>query len=249
MHYAARQKNITIIEELLKAAADINALTTAKNTPLNRALWSNNLEGARFLIERGASLSCKIGRKQARSPLFTIVDAIRNDVSAEGIRDFALFLLESGVDPNGTGDANMTAIFPLASNEKIPEDIATQLLEKCLKAGAKPDWLDKFGNPPLQSALIRQRTAAIRLLLEHGAAVNQIFTRGTALDVIEQDTTMFQKSVQEFSTPPPPGDERRAALLKQGRAVAEDKLRRCKEISEILHKFGAKHKSDLSQPS
>ncbi len=227
----------------------MNALTTDKNTPLNKALWFKNPEGARLLVRRGTNLSSKIGRKQARSPLFVAVDAIRNDLAVETVCGLFLLLLEAGADPNGVGDTNMTAIFPLASNEKLPAEAAAQLLEKLLKAGAKPDWLDKFGSTPLQNALLRQRPRAIKLLLEAGADVNRIFTRGTALDLNEQDTQMFQKTLQGFLTGPPPADEKTAARQQQGVASIEDKLRRCQEISEILHAFGAKRKSELPQPS
>jgi len=247
LHYAARQKNLAIIEELLKAGADINALTTRKNTPLNHVIWHNNLDGARFLIQHGANLSCKIGRKQARSPLFAIVDAIRNGVPPEAARDFALFLLEAGAEPNGTGDTNMTAIFLLTLHENIPEEIAAQLLEKLLKAGAKPDWLDKFGAPPLVGAMIRQRPTAVRLLLEYGADVNRISIHGTALDLNEQHTKMFEKELKEFKAQPPPTEPKKAEWHKQGCEYLEDKIRRCKEISEILHKFGAKRKKELPQ--
>ena len=249
LHYAAQQKNIAVIEEFLSAGADVNALTKDKNTPLNKALWFNNPEGAQLLVKRGTHLSSKIGRKQARSPLFVAVDAIRNDLSVETVRGLVLLLLEAGADPNGVGNTNMTAVFPLTFNEKLPEEAAAQLLEELLKAGAKPDWMDKCGSTPLQNALLRQRPQAVKLLLEAGADVNRILTSGTALDINEQDTKMFQKNLQGFLTAPPPADEKAAARQQQCVAFMEDKLRRCKEIAEILQTFGAKRKSELPQPS
>src|SRR5258708_2635266 len=113
LHYAARQTNIAVIEEFLNAGADVNALTTDKNTPLNKALWFNNSEGARLLVKRGTNLSSKIGRRQARSPLFVAVDAIRNDLAVESVRGLFLLLLEAEADPNGVGDTTLTPAFPL----------------------------------------------------------------------------------------------------------------------------------------
>src|SRR5262249_54273112 len=127
----------------------------------------------------------------------------------------------------------------------LPFEIANVLLEKLLKAGAKPDWPDKFGSVPLQSALMRYNPGAVKLLLDAGADVNRIFKRGTARDISEDDTATSEKILREQSKAPLSTDEKRAALQKQLRAGLEDRLRRCKEIGEILRKFCAKKKSEL----
>ena len=242
LHYAASQSNITVVEELLNTGADPNALTqNAWNrgwTPLIYALRAGHRDIVQLLVKRGTNLSTKIGRKQALSPLLAVLDADRDEVSAETIRDLFLLLLEAKADPNGIGDANRTAVAALAGTDidgfkNLPVEIVNQLLERLLKAGAKPDLLDKFGSTPLQDALIRLNAGAVKLLLEAGADVNRVFTRGTALDINEQDTITWKKNLKEAS--------------KQVRPVTEDKLRRCKEIEAILRKFGAKRKKELPQ--
>jgi len=251
LHYAACQPNIAIVEELLSAGADPNALTkniqNRGHTPLNYALQKGHRDVAQLLIKCGTNLGSKIGRKQAASPLWVVVQ-YRMDLPGEIIRDLFLLLLEAGADPNGAGDANQTAAFGLAGTDvdnpkDLPVEIANELLEKLLKAGARPDWLNDFESTPLECALIRKNPPAIKLLLEAGADVNRVYKRGTALDINKRDIELCEQELQRLKTSPVPDDEKKAERLKQAQITFEGKLRRCKEISEILHKFGAKQKS------
>jgi hypothetical protein len=255
LHYAARQKNVAVLEELLNAGADPNALTknawNRGDTPLNFALQANNPDAVRLLIQRGTNLSSKIGRKQAFSPLCAAVNASRAEVSGETIRDFVLQLLDAGADPNGVGDADQTAIFQLASTENLPQqtprEIGNFLIERLLKAGASPDSPDKFGKVPLLGALIRQNPGAVKLLLEAGADVNRDFgPPGTAVDKNNSDLAGCEKSLRELSESKP-ADEKAAGRHEKLRAVLEDKLQRSRQIAEILQKFGAKRKSELTK--
>jgi len=253
LHYAARQPNVAIVEELLNAGADPNALTkniqNRGSTPLNYALHAGHSDVAQLLIKRGTNLSSKIGRKQATSPLWVVVQS-RMERPAETIRDLFLLLLEAGADPNGEGDANQTSAFGLAGTDadnpkNLPVEIANELLAKLLQAGAKPDWLDKFDSTPLEDALIRTNPPAIKLLLQAGANVNRIFKRGTALDISKHDTTNCERDLKNLMAMPLPDDEKRANTIKHARAKFENKLRRCNEIAKILHQFAAKLKSDI----
>lgn len=253
LHYAARQSNVDVVEELLNAGADPNALTkNAQNrgdTPLVYALRSGQRDNAKLLIKRGTNLSSKIGRKQALSPLVAIVSGS----NAEIVRDMFLLLLEAGADPNGAGHANQTAAFKLAENDvddpkHLPVEIASELLDKLLKAGAQPDWPDKFESTPLEGALIRTNPPGIKLLLQAGSDVNRIYARGTALDISKHDTALCEERLKNLMAMPLPDDnEKRANTIREARATFENKLRRCNEIGEILKEFGAKQKSELQQ--
>lgn len=257
LHYAALQPNVAIAEELLNAGADPNVLTkniqNRGHTPLVYALQKGHRDIAKLLIKRGTNLGAKIGRARAMSPLVALVDGYRG-VPNETIRDLFLMLLEAGADPNGEGDGNQTCVFSLAANDvdnpdSLPAEIANELLEKLLKAGAKPDWQDKFGSTPLEGALIRKNPPAMQLLLEAGANANFVFKRGTALDINDSDIKMCKANLQGLKKMPVPADERKAEVLKQSGITHEGKLQRCKEIGEILKKFGAKRKADLPTAS
>ena len=255
LHYAAMQPNVAIVEELLKAGADPNALTkNAWNrgyTPLLFALRRGHREIVQLLVKR-TNLSTKIGRKQAMSPLYATIHESNDDVPDETIRDFVLWLLECGAEPNGVGDANETCVFCLAGTDAddpkyISIEIANQLLEKLLKAGARPDWINKFDSTPLESALMHINAKAVKLLLEAGVNVNGMLRRGTALDIIETQTKQSQEGLQRLKTSPPPENPRRVEVLKQAIINFEGKVCRCKEIEETLRKFGAKRKAELSE--
>ena len=253
LHYAARQKNVAVVEELLKAGAEVNALSknawNRGDTPLNLALRANIPDVVRLLIQSGTKLGSQIGRKQAMSPLCAALNAPGDKVPPEAARGFVLLLLEAGADPNGVGDANQTAVFQLAAAEnlpnRMPREIANPLLEKILKAGAKPDQPDKFGNVPLSDAIIRQNPGAVRLLLEAGADVNrEVGAIGTPLDKNKNDLANCEKSLHELSASNA-ADAKAIERQEKLKAVLEDKLRRCQEIAEILQKFGAKQKAGL----
>ena len=256
LHYAATQPQAVVVEELLNAGADIDALTkNAWNrgwTPLAHALRKGHRDVVRLLVNRGANLSSKVGRKQAYAPLCAAIDARRDEVSAETIRDLFLLLLEAKADPNGTGDANQTAVATLAGMDpsdpkNLPAETVNFLLEKLLKAGAKPDWVDKFSSTPLRSALVRLNPGALKLLLEAGADGNRIFSGGTALDLNEQDKEIWENNLKEAEVLPPPVDEKAGNRQKQLLTALAAKLQRCKEIGEILRQFGAKRKKELPQ--
>jgi uncharacterized protein len=254
LHYAAQQANVAVVEELLNAGADVNALTkNAQNrgyTPLIYALQRGHRDVAQLLIKRGTNLTSKVERKQAMSPLWALLHESRDDVPDETIRDLFLMLLDAGADPNSTGDANQTALFGVAGTDcdnpkDLPVEIANALLKKLLKAGAKPDWLEKFGSTPLESALIRKNPEAIKLLLEAGSNVNQLFKRGTALDIIKGDIKLCEEDLKRLKKGPKHADPKLAESVKGQIATSEGELRRCKEIEEILRKAGAKKKSAM----
>jgi len=253
LHYAAQQPNVAVVEELLNAGADVNALT--KNiqnrgyTPLIYALQRGHRDIAQLLIKRGTNLTSKVGKKQAMSPLCAVLDS-REDVPDETVRDLFLMLLDAKADPNSTGDANQTALFGLAGTDcdnpnNLSVEIANVLLEKLLKAGAKPDWMEKFESRPLESALIRKNPGAVQLLLKAGADVNQLYKRGTALDIVERDIQLCEENVKNLKSGPKHEDPKRAETVNKAIATHEGKLQRCQEIEEILRKAGAKKKSEL----
>ena len=259
LHYAARQPNAAIVEELLNAGAGIDALARNKPnkegyTALCHALEFGQRDNVQLLIRRGANLGSTIGRRTAVSPLCAAAGSLSRN-SAETVRDFIVLLLEAGADPNGVGGANQTALFSLASRSTdikatvLPEEMTNLLVEKLLKAGAKPDWPDKFGSVVLETALIYQKTGVVKLLLEAGADVNRVFQRGTALDIIERDLANAEKSLAEAKGAPKPADAKGAERQQRLRAVIEEKVHRCKEIREVLGKSGAKRKSELPASS
>lgn len=60
LHGAMFQENITIVEMLLDAGFDINAIGPRNGyTPLHDAVWANNIPAARLLLAKGARTDIK----------------------------------------------------------------------------------------------------------------------------------------------------------------------------------------------
>ena len=249
LHHSMASKNLAVIEELLTAGADPNALTTSGHTPLNHAIQQNNLDAARLLIKRGADVNLK-SRKRCRSPLTV---AVLSEIPATAAKDFVIFLLEAGADPNGTGDLGETALFRLATARKMPNEIAIPLMDLLLKAGANPNYQRPDGSGPLQdggtpllSAVLYENPPAVKILTQAGADVNRIFKWGTVLDVNAQDMTNHERDLRNLSSPDRSLEAKAAEQAIKVRAVLEQKLQLCKEVSKILREFGAKRQTELN---
>lgn len=256
LHYATGRDNVAVVEELLNAGADLNALTIGVHkpgyTPLICALRIGQREIVHLLIQRGANMGSKIGDQPAYSALCAVLEARDIQISAETIRDLFLLLLKSGADPNGVSSSKRTALFQVLIKERdtghtdLPEPITNLLVEKLLKAGANPDWIDDFGSVPMQTALSYQKVRAVKLLIKAGADVNRVTPQGRALSFLEEDIAKCKKSLSELS-PSPPKDEEAAGRWKKVRAVLEEKLRRRMEIRKILRRSGAKRNAGRSR--
>jgi ankyrin repeat protein len=216
---------------------------------LNHAIQQNNLEAARLLIKRGADVNLK-SRKRCRSPLTA---AVLSEIPATAVKDFVIFLLEAGADPNGTGDLGETALFWLVTVRKIPNAIAIPLMDLLLKAGANPNHQKPDGSGPLQdggtpllSAVLYENPPAVKILTQAGADVNRIFKRGTVLDVNAQDMANHERDLRNLSAPDQSLEAKAVEQAIKVRAVFEQKLQRCKGVSKILREFDAKRQTELN---
>ena len=242
LHHAAAGGNVAVIEELIAAGADPNALNSFGNTPLNRAIEGNNLDAARLLLQRGANVNLKPGRKRYRPPLCAAGWA---KIPPTAIRDFILLLIEAKADPNLTDNLGQTALFPLVTARDVPNDIAIPLVESLLKAGAKPDPVEKDGSTPLLNATVYWNPPAVKTLLRAGADANRIYARGTLLDINDQDAANLGNQFNNLSSSLAAAKGEEAQQLHKVIPMVEDKLRRCQEIGRMLREFGAKHKNEL----
>jgi ankyrin repeat protein len=258
LHYAAGQRNIAVVEELLNAGADSNALTISVHkpgyTPLICAIRAGQREVMHLLIQRGANMGSKIGGNPAYSVLCAVLEA--RGCQAAATRDLFLQLLESGADPNGLSNFKRTPLFRVLEKSMsldiqptdLPDPIVNLLVKKLLKAGADPDWLDDARSVPLHTAALGyQRVGAVKLLLEAGVDINRIINpKATVLDYIGEKIGQI-KGVLRGLSGTVPTDEKMAERTRETHAFLEDKLRRCTEIEKLLRQFGAKRKSELSR--
>jgi ankyrin repeat protein len=157
-------------------------------TALLYAAREGHIETARALIEGGTDVNLASADK-----LTPMVMAIAN-----GHLDLAKLLLDRGADPNRAADSGLTALYATidvqwAPKAWFPQPSVTQektgyldLMKTLLEKGAKPNaavgeklwfrsftndytWVDPSGATPFWRAAQSSDTAAMKLLVEHGA--------------------------------------------------------------------------------
>jgi ankyrin repeat protein len=156
--YAARSGCTRCVRALLEAGADINQPNPDGVTPLMVAIDNFRFDSARLLLDQGANPHT--WDWWGRTPLYVAVDmntynarAPRQAASAETVGlDIIRLLLEAGVNPNP--QLNMHRPGRGGNSSRFVDDLLTT------------------GATPLLRAAIGHDTAAVRLLLEHGALVD-----------------------------------------------------------------------------
>lgn len=135
------------------------------NQSTNHSAERGYKELLEFLIENGARVCFTDLRRQ--SNLNTIADEPLSMALKRGHIECAEILLKAGADPNAEyfmgHEINLINILDLRSMELL------------LKCGADPDSRDRSGLTPLMKAARHpQGYATVKLLLDHGADVNDI---------------------------------------------------------------------------
>jgi ankyrin repeat protein len=225
LHYAMLSKNIAVAEALLAAHANPNAVSHFGYTPLNVAIWEDNLEAVRLLLKRGANVNLKPLRKRYTPPLCA--------AAAAGKPQILRLLIEAGAEVNAVDSRNST---PLICASFASEELALAVIEALLKAGAKVDHIGD-GRTALFTAIIHGHCAAARTLLKAGADANLIYEsqQGTVLDVVEQ--RMRANRIQAW-------DE---AARQTG--AGQMRLQKWQEMFDLLREFDARRVSELGQTS
>lgn len=179
---AAAKGDIEAIQRLLSGGIDINSVATDNNTPLIRAVLKDQVEAAKYLLDHGAEVDkprlpgwdytplCLV-RSVAMASLLkerganvhaklwggtaSILFYAKQHASFEVVEWF----LKQGLAPKMIGQNKQNLLF-FAKDPRIVAFL--------VKAGADPNHLDEFNNPPLASAANEE---AAKALIDHGAKV------------------------------------------------------------------------------
>lgn len=228
LHHAVLGQNRAVVEALLDAGADVNALTNDGNTPLIMAIQRGNLDLMRLLVERGAAVT-KFSRKRFRPPLRAVSDyslpwAVKPAIVA--------FLLQAGADPNATGSRGESTLKGLAAGHDIDDENRLACLSGLLKAGAT-DLPDKSGGTALLLAIHFGNAQAATLLIEGGSDINHVGNRGTALDCACEEVALIQRRLNDNELP-------------DWQERLEHQLHALQALVELLKARGGKRQSELS---
>lgn len=125
--YAARAGHLEAVRVLVDFGAEVDGLgMNQRLTPLQQAAWNNNLECARYLIQKGADVNADYDRRPGWSGMTPLMYAL-DEMSSP---DVARLLVEYGADVNVRGESG-TAIEVAASYG------AEDVVEVLRLAGAK----------------------------------------------------------------------------------------------------------------
>ncbi|KAJ4258107.1 hypothetical protein NW762_008247 [Fusarium torreyae] len=137
-----------------------------RNTPLHQALWLENLDLAKFLLDAGADVN--IRNAYGRTPIHEAVDFKRRDVVA--------FLIKHGADANAL-TAESTVRYHANSERQgiqglLPLHIAladgnSSLIQLLLDGGADASWTTPDGWNLLDLAVLAEDRRAVALLLSY----------------------------------------------------------------------------------
>lgn len=114
LHAAAHMANLKMMERLLSAGADINALDREGETALHKAAATGDSATCQFLIEHGCALEHtskrKIKGKWSEEPALTRAVIERHE-------DIALLLIKAGADINRRNDRGLTPLMVAATRK------------------------------------------------------------------------------------------------------------------------------------
>jgi ankyrin repeat protein len=169
--YAARDGRLDVARVLISAGADIELSDVNGIRPLLTSVLNNHLDVARLLIEKGADVNAD--DFWGRSPLWAAVEYRNldmnnrdqdspkdNGVDRAPILDFIALLLDRGANAN-------------ARTREVPPS------RRWLYSLGDVSWVDFTGQTPFLRAALSGDTAAMRLLLKHGADPNLATPAGT----------------------------------------------------------------------
>ncbi len=139
------------------AKEDVNRREADGSTPLQWAVFRNDVAEVKRLLRAGANL--KLANNYGVTPMTLAAEV--------GNTEILKVLLEAGADPDSPNSDGMTALLAVARTGIVE---AAQVL---IKAGAKVDARENFGGQtPLMWASARRHPAMMQLLISSGADIN-----------------------------------------------------------------------------
>lgn len=212
LHLVALLKNhLSLLHNLLSRGADVNATDYDKNTALQLAVGSSNLESAKILIKlvKNINHQDKNGRtvlhvSASYNDASTVQDLLSrgadvNKISSDGetalhvavrygTADTMVLLIDAGSDVNSKVKTSGDTPLHLTLNNEFNEKNYLSLMQYLLSCGAKTGVRNNDGKTALQIAIARNDLNAAKILIqadEVSANVKDIWSTGnTALHLV-----------------------------------------------------------------
>lgn len=161
LHLAARKDRVEILEDLVKAGANIEAMDELGFTPLQAALQSEADRAAQALLRAGAKVRCQPQPGRAAYALDNCGQPLQGAVNT-GSAATVLMLIERGADPRI--DIGQDAIAHVNSPDIVPK------VQMLLDRGLPINSTIRFGGA-IHNAVMRNDVPAVTFLLDRGADI------------------------------------------------------------------------------
>lgn len=178
---AAEHGNAQEIRKMLEAGVDINQIEHGWGTALYRAVFSEDVNAVKLLVECGADVNK--GDEDGHAPLHAATES-----ESDHAFEMARILISHGADVNAKIKSDIvpdgwvhisegrTPLHNAASVSLVSEDLESYgnraVVELLLSHGANANAKDSYGCTPLYDALFAGFLDVMELLIEHGAEVN-----------------------------------------------------------------------------
>lgn len=196
LHSAVSAGHLDIVEFLIAAGADVDAVDNQKTTPLHLACYDGHRNIVEKLIFHGSNIEARSAN--GTTPLFWAVPGGHTEVfellvnsgadidvrvdngssllhttALYGQKDMAKILIEKGVDVNRTSDDGTRPInYAAARGHK-------EVLELLIDKGADVNAGDNSGYTPLRISVLLGKSEVVKTLLARGADPNRRNDDGT----------------------------------------------------------------------
>ncbi len=159
LHAAVRISNLSEIERLVEAGADVNSRDPVGSTPLLDASWIGNPQIVAFLISRGGDVNAVHGESLSTPLRFAILT---------GHPAVVKLLLDAGAQPDYRGRDGQTGLLLACARGNV--EVAELLLAAHSDIGAT----DRENNTPLDQAVLHDQPVIASVLLRDGANPNRV---------------------------------------------------------------------------
>ncbi|XP_052794875.1 ankyrin repeat domain-containing protein 7-like isoform X2 [Mya arenaria] len=160
LHLAVIHSTYQVLRELLNTeGVDINITDEQRRTPLHFAVVANRRSVIQLLVELGCNID--VQSSSGRTPL---LDAVISDQL-----DSARMLIDLGADLNLTDTKGTSPLHHLCFSRRPHQDFIQLLLSKKCNVNIT----NLKGSTPLMFACSLRNLPTVKLLLQHGANINQ----------------------------------------------------------------------------